>query len=150
MTTKRALILLAAEEFGITSAFDISPEELQSGLRRLNNMAAQWDGMGLRVGYNFGGDIDAEAGIPDTAENCFALNLALQWAGSFGKQIGADTKVAAKDALNALYVALARRPQMPRNPALPMGAGNRRGVLERQYFPETDDVPGLNSGATEY
>lgn len=150
MTTKRALLLTAAEEFGITSAFDISPEEMQSGLTRLDRIAAQWDGKGIRVGYNLGGDLDSESGIPDTAENCFSLNVAVQWASSFGKSVSMDVKAAAKQAFNDLYVSLARLPQAPRSPALPIGAGNRVRVLGRHYFPDTTDVEGLNNGATEY
>lgn len=150
MATKRALILQAAEEFGISSEFDISPEEMQSGLTRLNRIAAGWDGKGIRVGFNLGGDLDAEAGIPDTAENCFALNLAVQWAPSFGKAISLDTKVAAKQAFSDLYVSLQRLPKAPRPSHLPVGSGNRGGVTGPQYFPDTTEVEGLNDGAAEY
>lgn len=150
MATKRALLLTAAEEFGITSAFDISPEEMQSGLTRLDRLAAQWDGKGIRVGYNLGGDLDSESGIPDTAENCFVQNVAVLWASSFGKVISTDVRTAARQAFNDLYVALGRRPQVPRSPALPIGAGNRRSVLGQQYFPATTETEGLDDGATEY
>lgn len=150
MTTKQELIEQAAEEFGVTSAFGLSPEELQSGLARLNRLAAQWDGMGVRVGYSFGGGLEDSAGIPDTAENAFALNLAVQWGPSFGKAISLETKVAAKAAFNALLTARALRPQTQLPAHLPMGAGSRRGVREQQYFQPSEEVPGLNEGATEY
>lgn len=150
MTTKRDLLLLAAEEFGIGSTFDISPEDLQSGLKRLDNLAAEWDGKTIRVGYNFGGGLDDAAGIPDTANSAFVANLALRWASSMGKMASPDTKVAAREGFNALYTALARRPQAPRPSHLPVGAGNRVGVLGQQYFPATSEVEGLNDGATEY
>jgi hypothetical protein len=152
MATKRSLIETAAAEFGINSAFDLSPEEMQEGLTRLNRIAAQWDGQGIRVGYNLGAGLDEDAGIPDTAENAFSLELAVRWSGSFGKVVSQDTRSAARAAWNALYASRGVRPQTARNPALPTGAGNRQGVLRgRTYFPEPgNDVEGLNDGATEY
>lgn len=151
MATKRSLIESALGELGLAQyVFDISPERMQTALTRFNAMAAEWDGQGIRVGYNLGGGLDDEAGIPDTAEQCFILNGALRIAPGFGKTPSQDTRVGAAKAWNALYVALGRRPQAPRNPALPLGAGNRAGVLEQQYFPDTTDVEGLNDGATEY
>lgn len=150
MTTKRDLLLLAAEEFGVGSSFDLSPEELQSGLTRLNNLAAEWDGKTIRVGYNFGGGLDDPVGIPDTANGAFASNLAVRWASSMGKVVTPELKLAAREGFNTLYTAMQRLPQQPRPSNLPVGAGNRMGVLGQQYFPDTTEVPGLNEGATEY
>lgn len=151
MTTKRALIEAAvAELIGPQFALSLSPERLQDALGRINRMAAQWDGIGIRVGFNIGGGLEAESGIPDTAEECFVLNGALRIAPTFGKSPSADTRKGAAMAFNALYTSLGRTPLAPRSPALPIGAGNRAGVLERQYFPDTTEVEGLNDGATEY
>jgi hypothetical protein len=150
MTTKRDLLLQAAEEFGVNSSFDLSPEELQSGLKRLDRLAAQWDGKTIRVGYNFGGGLDDPVGIPDTAEEAFAANLAVRWGPGMGKTVSVETKVAARDGFNALYVSMGRIPQVARNPALPIGTGNRAGVLRRQYFPDTTGVEGLDDGVTEF
>lgn len=150
MTTKQQLIEQAAAEFGISSSFDIPAEKLQEGLARLNRIAAMWDGKGIRVGFNLGGGLADSAGIPDTCENAFALALAVQWAASFGKMVSVDTKVAAKDALNALMISRRTMPEVPYPPGLPVGTGSRIGVMGRQYFPATTEVPGLNDGATEY
>lgn len=151
MTTKRELLGQALEELGMAEyIFDATPEELQSGLTRLNRIAAQWDGKRIRVGFNLGGGLDAESGIPDTAENCFALNLAVQWGPSFGKLVSMETKVAAKNALNDLMVANLTIPQVPNPSGLPRGTGNRAGVLSRQYFQTGDEVTGVNDGALEY
>lgn len=151
MTTKRDLIAAALGELGLAEyIFDASADELEDALNRMNRMAAQWDGMGLRLGYSMSTDIDAESGLPDTAEEAFTTNLALRLAPTFGKTPSPETKVAAKQAFNALYVARRPRPEMQLPGNLPMGAGNRRGVMEQQYFQPGDDVPGLNDGATEY
>lgn len=150
MTTKRDLILAAAEDFGVGNAFDLSPEDLASGLKRLDNLAAEWDGKTIRVGYNFGGGLDDSAGIPDTANSAFTANLAVRWAPSMGKMVSPDTKVTAREGFNALYASMQRQPQAPRPSHLPVGAGNRVGVLGQQYFPATIEVEGLNDGATEF
>lgn len=151
MATKRDLIASALGELGLADyIFDATPEELQDALKRLNGLAAQWDGIGIRVGYNFGSDIDAEAGIPDTNEECFYTNLAIRMAPTFGKAVSADTKVAAKVALNAMMVSRRSLPECPFPGTMPIGTGNRRGALDQQYFASTDAVPGLNDGALEY
>ena len=151
MTTKRELISQALEEIGITDDFDPTPEELASALRRMDRMAAEWDGVGIRVGYNLGGELDDDVGIADTAENCFAINLGIRIARSFGKTVSPDAKVEAGQALNALMVSRRVVPETPYPARLPVGTGTRRSVMERQYFPESNgEVPGLNEGATEY
>lgn len=152
MSTKRDLIAGAFEELGMADyIFDATPEELQSALKRMNRMAAMWDGLMIRLGYSMGADIDAESGIPDTAEECFTLQLAIRIASSFGKTPSTDTKINARTALNALLATNAKRPIMSLPSILPVGAGNRgTGVLGQQYFPETTEVEGLNDGATEY
>src|SRR5205823_3620714 len=76
MATKRALILSALGEIGLADyLFDASPEDLQDALDRLNRMAAQWDGQGIRVGFNLGGGLDDESGVPDSCEEAFYTNL---------------------------------------------------------------------------
>jgi len=151
MATKLALISSALGEIGLAQyVFDASPERLQDALTRLDRLAAEWDGLGIRVGYSFGDDINAQSGIPDTAEQCFALTLALRLAPTFGKTPSAETKIAAKSAFNAMYVARRQMPEVPWPSSMPVGSGNRTGVMGQGYFPETTEIAGLNDGATEY
>lgn len=152
MTTKREIIAQGLEEIGMAEyIFDATPEELQSFLKRLDRIFAQWDGQSIRTGYNLGGNIDAKAGIPDTVVNCGALHLAIAMAPSFGKTISPDTRIGAGVAMNTMLTQLHRMPQVPYPDRLPVGAGNKRGVLEPQYFgPSNGETPGLNDGATEY
>ena len=151
MTTKHSLVSRALEELGMADyIFDATPEELQSFLRRLNAIAAEWDGQGIRVGYNFGDDINAQAGIPDTADDCFALHLAQRMAPSFGKTVAPETRAAAASAFNALLVSRRVMPEVPLPAGMPIGTGVKRGVMEPQYFQPGSDVAGLNEGATEY
>lgn len=151
MTTKLALIQSALGELGLARfVFDIAPERLQYALVRLNGLMGEWDGKGIRLGYNFGTDINAESGLPDTAEECVALNLACRIGPGFGKTVSVDTKVAASSAFNSLLVAVKVIPEVPLSSRLPIGTGNRPGVTSQQYFPETTEIVGVNDGATEY
>jgi hypothetical protein len=152
VTTKRAIIALALEEVGMAEyLFDASPETLDSFRRRLDTLAAQWDGMGIRRGYNLGGDIDAESGLPDTDIEAYSMNLACRMAPSFGKTLQPQTRISAVQGYQMLLTTQALRPEMPIPSRLPIGTGNRQGVLEQQYFPKNDGtVEGLNAGATEY
>lgn len=151
MTTKRALIESALGELGLAQyVFDISPDRLQSALATFNRMAAHWDGKKIRTGWNFGDDIDAQAGIPDTLEECFVLNGALRIAPSFGKVPSADTRTNARNAFNGMVLSQRNIPEVPYPSSMPVGTGNRGGASGPQYFPSTTEVPGLNEGATEY
>jgi hypothetical protein len=50
--TKRQFISAAFEEIGLASyVFDLQPEQLQSALRRLDAMMADWNAKGIRLGY---------------------------------------------------------------------------------------------------
>lgn len=151
MTTKRELVARALEELAMAEyIFDATPEELQSFRRRLDAIAAEWDGQGIRVGYNFGTDINAESGVPDTMTDCFAIHLAIRMGPSFGKAITAETRIAAAASFNAMLVARRVMPEIPLPASMPIGTGIKAGVMESQYFQPSSDVVGLNDGATEY
>jgi P22 tail accessory factor len=128
--TKKQLILLAYDELALGAEFDISPEEEQTALLRLDNMMAQWDEDGIRLGYLFSAspddsDIDAQAGIPDGSVMAVVSNLALNLAPSHGKVASGQTRKNASEGYSRLLSAAAmpRQQQMPSS--LPQGAGKR-------------------------
>lgn len=50
--TKRQFVTQAFEEIGLASyVFDLTPEQLDSALRRLDTMIASWNALGIRLGY---------------------------------------------------------------------------------------------------
>lgn len=152
MTTKLDIVKSALGEIGLaTYVFDATPEELQDLMNRLNRIAAMWDGLGIRTGYNFGADINAESGLPDTVVLSFEMNLAVSIAPTFGKVLSTETKRAAKLAYSAMLTTLASIPRVPLNPRMPIGTGAKLDVMDNQYFiPPGDGVEGVNTGATEY
>lgn len=151
--TKRALIREAYAELGLAAyEFDISADEEQTALRRLDTMLATWEAKGVRIGYAFpatqdDSDPDDESGIPDSAVEAVYANLAIRLAGGFGKAVSPTLAGTARDAYNTLLIRAAMPPQQQLPETMPRGAGNR-GPLSRQFFPTPDQSP-LQPGAGE-
>lgn len=141
MTTKLAIIQQALGEIGLgTYVFDPSPEQLQAALDRLNRLAAMWDGIGIRKGYNLGDNISAESGLPDTAIDPFAILLAIRLAPSYGKQVSPELKAAGIEAKNALMVTNNTIPRMILPNTMPIGRGNQLDTRQSAYFQESDQL----------
>ncbi len=110
--------------------FDVGPEARETGLRRLDAMMAQWNAIGIRLGYALpsspaNSDIDAESGIPDSAYEAVFMNLAIRIASGFGKTLSQDTRNVAKAAYDTLLARAAFPPQQQLPNTLPQGAGNK-------------------------
>lgn len=136
--TKRDFIVAAFEEIGIASyQFDLQPEMLDVGRRRLDAMLAEWNAKGIRLGYPVAssprsGSIDDDTNVPDMANSAIYKNLALQIAPVFGKQVSPDLKIAAYDGYNSLITKNVEVPQMQLARTVPAGQGNK---LRRTYSP---------------
>lgn len=152
MWTKRELVTQAFEEAGLASyVFDLTPEQLQSAMRRMDSMLATWASKGIQLGYAMAtgpdtGDLDQPSGLQAVANEAVYLNLALRIAPSFGKAVAAGTAVAAKEAYDALTIAAAQpQPvQMPRN--MPLGAGFKRQHDYRGAFVTPPDTAPIQIG----
>lgn len=148
--TKRQLIEDAFGELALAGYdFDLSPEEMQAGLRRLDTMLATWASAGVNIGYAFGltptdSDLDQDAGIPLQAVEAVYLNLAARIAGSKGKTMPRTTLFNAKGAYDALVSVIARGAieEQQLDNTVPRGAGNKP---YRRYFgpfvPPPDEGP---------
>ena len=130
--TKREIVTNAFEEVGLASyAFDLQPEQLQAGLRRLDNMMATWNSRGLRIGYPLtnspaGSDLDDDANVMDEAIEAIVGNLAIRIAPMLGKTVSPDTKASARSAYMALLSRRSTIPEMLNDAnAIPSGAGNK-------------------------
>ncbi|TAM07251.1 MAG: hypothetical protein EPN70_03505 [Paraburkholderia sp.] len=145
MTTKGDLVNAAYEEIALAGyVFDVTPEERNTALMRLERMAAGWDARGIRLGYNLAGSqasVNDNVGIPDWAEEAFYTNLARRLASTLGKQLHADTIRAATEGYRTLCLVAAQsipQMQMPRH--MPIGLGNRRNTKNQQFFAPVDRV----------
>jgi hypothetical protein len=129
--TKRQFTTAALEELGLASyVFDASPEQLQSALRRLDGLMAEWNGMGIRLGYPLpsspdDSDLDEKTGVPDWANDAIICNLACRIAPSYGKQTLPATMASANRGLNAILSRFAGPIEKQLPAGMPLGAGNK-------------------------
>lgn len=128
--TKRDFVLAAFEEAGLAAyVFDLTADELQSALRKLDSMMATWNAKGIRLGYPIpssptDSDLDQDSGVPDAANEAIYTNLAMKIATGYGKQILPDTKISAKLALDTLYAIAGMPPEQQLPGTMPLGAGH--------------------------
>lgn len=144
--TKREIVQNAFEECGLASyAFDLQPEQMQAGLRRLDNMMATWNSRGLRIGYPLtdspaGSDLDQDTNVTDEAIEAIVSNLAIRLAPLLGKTVSPDTKATARSAYMAL---LSRRSTIPERlidvNAVPAGAGTKYWRVNGDPFLQQED-----------
>lgn len=146
--TKQQLI---SEAYGALALqgyeFDISPDEQQMALRRMDTMLATWEARGVRIGYAFpagpdDSDVNSDAGVPDYAVEAVYLNLAQRIAGGYGKALDQDARAAAKNAYDVLLWQAAQPIQQQLPATMPRGAGNRAWRnSQRPFMNKPDDSP---------
>ncbi len=144
---KRMILDEAYGELGLQGyVFDISPEEQQTALRRLDTMMATWEAKGIRVGYAFPAgpgesDLDVDSGLPDMAVETVYLNLAIRLAAGKGKQLSQSTHSTAKEGYTTLLWRAATPIEQQMPSTMPRGAGNRAWNTEQPFFPPPDLNP---------
>ena len=139
--SKRQFVEAAFEEIGLANyVFDLQPEQLQSALRRLDAMMAEWNAKGLRLGYAMpsspqDSDLDEPTNAPDSAWEAIITNLAVRIAPGYGKSVSPDTKMVAKNAYNTLLqrATFPLEQQLPGT--MPSGAGNKPWRYDNPFVP---------------
>lgn len=130
-TTKRQIVDMAYEECALAGyEFDVTPEELQSALRRLDGLMAEWKATGIDIGYNApaafgGGDLSDWSGVPDWAANVSSMYLALRIAPRMNKGMGAEARRALASGMVALRAKTQVVPEMALKPWTPYGVANK-------------------------
>lgn len=151
--TKGELVSAALNELGIADyEFDISPDELETGVRRLDSMMAQWSAIGAVLNYPFGElDSATDSGIPDVAEEAVITNLAIRLASSYGKQPDPILLGTARTSKTVL-LSFSTRPREIRFPQMPRGAGHKNHewpfttVEKNPYVDVVDNDVDLSGG----
>jgi len=139
--TKRQFITAAFEEIGLASyVFDLQPEDLQTALRRLDAMMAEWNGKGLRLAYPIplspeDADLDTETTVPDWANEAVITNLATRLASGYGKTVPPDTKMIARQGYNTIMSRAAMPPQQQMPHSMPRGAGRKPWRYDDPFMP---------------
>lgn len=149
--TKLQLVDGAYAELAIAGYdFDITPEEYQWALGRLDGLMATWAGQQITLPFAFGAGLDADSGLPLTAEEAVVLNLACRLAAGKGKTLASSTKAAAKQAFDAMLIGIAHQQVQPvqYRTGTPSGQGNRAnwGLGRRPFLPPPDTDPLQNDG----
>lgn len=143
--TKRQFVVQAFEEIGYASyTYDLQPEQLQAGLRRLEAMIATWNGRGIRLGYPLSGnpdlaDLDTDSNVPDAANEAVYTNLAIRIAPIVGKVVTMETKQAARSAYTELLSRFAKPQEQQLPDTMPAGAGNKPWRRDNPFLPGPED-----------
>ncbi len=143
--TKRQFVVQAFEELGLAAYVpNLSADQLQSALRRLDSMMASWNARGIRVGYPLpstqgSSELAQDTGVPDANNEAIYLGLASRLASSFGKVLSAEHKQAERLAFQSVLSSqvFPLPMQFPGN--LPTGAGNKGWRGRGNYMPEPSD-----------
>jgi hypothetical protein len=157
--TKRQFIEAALTEIGLADyVFNSTPQDLQTALRRLDTMMADWYERGILLGYPLPdspqyASLDEQTLVPDRANEGIILNLAMKIAPSYGKQVMPATMTGAREALNTLFIRAARPGMMQFPQQTPAGAGNKQWGQSWGPFlkpPQADDVIVEGGNAIEF
>ena len=142
--TKKQIIEQAFEEIGLASyIFDLTPDQLNSALRRLDLMVASWQTKNIQIGFPLptfpqNSNIDQEIDTPMNANEAVVLNLAVRLAPAYGKVVSPDTRATAKVLYDQLLIDAAFPSEQQYPNTLPIGAGYKR--TDRVFV----DTPNLN------
>jgi hypothetical protein len=156
--SKRQFVAAAFEEIGLASyVFDLQPEQLQSAMRRIDAMMADWNGKGIRLGYPLPGspqdsDLDEPTLVPDWANEAIITNGAVRIAPGFGKVVMPETKAVAKDSYNTLLQRATVPPEQQLPATMPAGAGNKPWRVYDNPFirPPVDPVDAGPDGPLQF
>lgn len=151
--TKGQFVDRAYEELALAGyEFDISPEEKQSGLSKLESLMATWSAQGMTLPYSFSEDPNQNetSGLPLVANEAVYLALAQRIAASKGKSLNPSTQAAASEAKSSLLTWLmhqqVQEQQQPNG--MPRGAGQKTWrSTQRPFYSEPDTNPLQTSGS---
>lgn len=148
--TKGDIIREAFSEIGLGAfAYSQRPEDMQTALRRMGMMLAEWEADGVDLGYPLAAtpnedSIADDSEIPLDAIRAVILNLACEIAPNYGKTASRATKVGAKRAKSVLL----RNSPVPARlidyTAVPLGAGHKStNIITMAVEEPVDGTPAL-------
>ncbi len=154
--TKRQFVEQAFGEVGLAAyVYDLTPEQLQAALKRLDVMMAAWNAKGIRLGYPLPGspqdsDLDTQTNVPDSSNEAVITNLAVRLGPGFGKVISPDLKSIAKSGYDLLLARATMPPEMQMPATMPAGSGNKRFDPRSPFLqPPVDPILAGQDGAID-
>lgn len=130
MWTKRAIVEEAYAELALASwVWDLTPEEIQWAVNRLDMLVSLWAAKGINIGYALSdgpnSDPEMDSGVFAYAIAPLVMNLARSIATGKGKQLTqiAETLRSAKEGYDFLCSIAAQPGTLQKPYYLPVGAG---------------------------
>ncbi|QDP63206.1 MAG: putative peptidoglycan hydrolase [Prokaryotic dsDNA virus sp.] len=135
MTTIREVVEDAFEEIGVkTAEVPLTNDELQSGIRRCNDMLTGWDDIGIIVGYTEVLSGDDTMKVDRSAVGAIKYNLAVRLAPSYQKVVSATLFALSTSTLDILMASNTDLSEIAYPDTLPVGSGNECPDYNRNRF----------------
>ena len=134
----RVIVQDAFEEIGVkTAEVALTDDELQSGIRRCNDMLLEWDDIGIIVGYTEVLNGDDVVNVERNAIAAVKYNLAIRLAPSFQKLVGAALAALASGTMEVLMASGTDLSNIAYPDTLPLGSGNQcaNDGTNQRFFP---------------
>lgn len=134
----RVIVQDAFEEIGVkTAEVPLTDDELQSGIRRCNDMLLEWDDIGIIVGYSEVLNGDDFVNVERNAIAAVKYNLAIRLAPSFQKLVSAALAAIAGGTLEVLMASGTDLSNIAYPDTLPLGSGNQcaSNDTNQRFFP---------------
>ncbi len=146
--SKRQLVEKAYEKIGLASfVYDLSAEQLQSGMAEMDAMIGLWYVEGIRLGNRMsltpqGGNLDDDSLISPMYSKVVYENLALSLAQNIGREISATLLSSARKGYLTLLARFSQPPIKQLPGTVPAGQGNQRwwGDRYRTFIIAPDDT----------
>jgi hypothetical protein len=122
----REVVQDAMEEIGVkTAEIELTGDELQSGIRRCNDMLLEWEDSGVIAGYSEVLNGDDVLNIDRSAVGAVKYNLAIRLAPSYQKAVGHALVAIAQSTMEAVQASNSYIGDIAFPGTLPMGSGNQ-------------------------
>ena len=145
--TKQELVEEAFSVLALSGfTFDLSPEMLQMGLRRLDSMMGTWNAKNILVSYPLaaspsGSTLDQDSNLPAAAVEAVYMNLAVRIASSLGKALPPSVLSTAKLGYDVLLARAAMPQEMQYPDTMPRGAGNKPWRYDNPFMYPPNEAP---------
>jgi hypothetical protein len=138
MTTATQIISGALKLLGVRAAESpITAVELQDGLEALNDMGAEWEEDGIRIGFEPVTDATADLGIPRSSVSAFKANLAIRIAPEYSRIVSPALAKLGDDTMDALTKSVVFIGNVQYPGTLPLGSGNEcDDFTDQRFFPQ--------------
>ncbi len=141
MVTMREVVQDAFEEIGVkTAEVPLTSDELQSGIRRCNDMLTEWGDIGIIFGYIPVLNGDDTINVDRSAVGAIKYNLAIRLAPSFQKVVGNALVAIASGSMEVLMASSSNIGTISYPDSLPLGSGNQcaSNDTDRRFFPNNN------------